>query len=124
MEGKGDKDMANESNLIPGGHEFTQEEASKGGKASAEARRRKKTFKDVFEALMSEDIGVNIPKPQHIANANGISVQEAIAITVAVKAVNGDLSAAGFVRDTLGEKPTEKMDIDSDNKITVNIKEI
>jgi len=114
--------MANESNLIPGGHAFTQEEASKGGKASAEARRRKKTFKDVFEALMSEDIGENIPKPQHIAAANGINVQEAIAITVAAKAVNGDLSAAAFVRDTMGERPADKMDIDSDNKITVNIK--
>ena len=45
--------MANEQNLIPGGHKFTREEASKGGKASAQARKERKAMKETLEILMS-----------------------------------------------------------------------
>lgn len=113
--------MEKEKNL---NHVLTAEELSKGGKASVEARRRKKTFREVFDALLAENIGESVPTPEAIANNKKVTVQEAIAITVAIKAVNGDLSAAGFVRDTLGEKPTDSVDLKSDNTITVNIKDL
>ena len=43
--------MANEQNLIKGGaaHRLTVEEASKGGKASGEARRRKREIREIME---------------------------------------------------------------------------
>lgn len=49
--------MANEQNLIPGGHpgahKFTREEHQAGGKASAKARRRQKTLKEMCELFAS-----------------------------------------------------------------------
>lgn len=43
--------MANEQNLIPCGHVLTEEEASRGGKASGEARRNKKRMAELAKQL-------------------------------------------------------------------------
>ena len=45
--------MANEKNLIPQAHKLTVEEQSKGGKASVESRREKKTYRELTEAVLS-----------------------------------------------------------------------
>ena len=42
-----------DKNLIPGAHKLTHEEQSRAGKASGEARRRKKSMKESFEALFA-----------------------------------------------------------------------
>ena len=44
--------MANEQNLRPGAHKFTQEEASKGGQNSAKARKEKKMMQQRAKALL------------------------------------------------------------------------
>ena len=109
--------MANEQNLIPGGHKFTREEASRGGKASAQARRERKAMKETLETLMTMTMN-----PGNHADLEGIksfkdlkgkniSVQEAILVTQVQKALKGDAAATAFVRDMLGEKPGEKMEI-------------
>ena len=46
--------MANEQNLQPGKYKLSQEEAKRGGKASGESRRRKKTIKAGIKAMMEE----------------------------------------------------------------------
>ena len=48
--------MPNAKNLIPGGYKLSQEEQSKGGKKSAETRRRKKTMKQVMDFLLEQPI--------------------------------------------------------------------
>ena len=114
--------MANEKNLKKFDSEQSREKARingrKGGIASGEAKRRKKTFKEVFEALMNEEIGKDITS-ESLAEKAGLTLQEAIAIAVAEKAANGDVSAASFVRDTMGEKPTDKVEMDSELNITI-----
>lgn len=45
--------MANKENLIPQAHILTVEEQSKGGKASVESRRERKTFQKLAEAALS-----------------------------------------------------------------------
>ena len=47
--------MANEKNLKPCEHKFTQEEAKKGGIASREARRAKKSLREAMQILMDAD---------------------------------------------------------------------
>lgn len=54
--------MANEQNLIPQAHELTVEEASKGGKRSGEARRRKKLMREAFEFVGEYESGVEAGK--------------------------------------------------------------
>lgn len=101
----------NEENLIPFS-ERTKEEARelgrKGGKASGEARRRKKTLK---EALL---IALELEK-------NGKTVQEIGVEAVLNKFMSGDIQAFTTVRDTIGEKPVDKVEQEVVNSIKVDI---
>lgn len=88
----------NEDNLIPF-NELTEEKqreiARKGGIASGEARRRKKTLKEELIALLETN-----------DNNNKIS------IAILNKALNGDIQAFTTIRDTIGEKPVDKVEAD------------
>lgn len=111
--------MANEENLNP---VRTKSEARKrgtnGGIASGKARREKKLFRETLETLLSMPMKdgkeVSVEKIQNFANIKGqnISVQEAILISQIQKAMKGDTRAAEYVRDTIGQKPMDKMEMD------------
>lgn len=94
--------MANEQNLIPQAHKITVEEASKGGKASAESRRRKKLMREAFEELLERDY-----EGQDGTTLDGTS---ALAVKVFKQALNGDLKAFEIIRDTTGQKPVERVE--------------
>jgi hypothetical protein len=102
--------MANEQNLIPGGHTFTQEEASKGGKESAKTRRLQGAIKKALEARASSAEFAEIFEQFGIDEENK-DYAMAIACALVGKAAKGDLSAASFVRDSIGEKPKEEIDL-------------
>lgn len=102
--------MANEQNLRPGEYKLTLEEQKKGGKASGEARKRKKQIKDDINLILSLPIQNNKLKEQ--LKGLGIGDEEMtnqMAMTIAMwqKAVKGDVSAFNTLRDTIGEKPKE-----------------
>lgn len=63
----------------------------------------KLAFTDIAEAIVEQNDEMNIT--------------EAVALSIAAKAFNGDVSAATFMRDTVGEKPKDKSEVD--NKISV-----
>lgn len=119
--------MANEKNLIPGGHKFSQEEASKGGKNSAEARKKRKAFKQVFNELLAGELtpelveALNEKSTALGIDTAGFTVAEYIGLAQVVKAVSGDTKAFEVIRDTVGEKPADKQELDvkSIPKITV-----
>ena len=75
--------------------------ASMGGKASGEAKRKKKLLKECFDALLEQDYK---GKDGQIASG-----AETLAMTVFQKAQRGDLKAFELVRDTAGQKPIEKV---------------
>ena len=88
----------NEENLISLADRTTEEQreiARKGGIASGEARRRKKTLKEELIALLE-------------TNNNN----EKISIAILNKALNGDIQAFTTIRDTIGEKPVDKVEAD------------
>ena len=93
--------MANEQNLVPQAHKLTDEEQSKGGIASGEARRRKRDLRLAFEALLEKEF----------KNKDGASISgaEAIAMKQMEKALKGDSKAFEIVRDTSGQKPVDKV---------------
>lgn len=101
--------MANEKNLIPNSQRTPSElkaMTSKGGRASGEARREKKLFQNAVLAALQ---------------AKGDSGKEILAEIVAAqikKALEGDTRAFDSLRDTSGEKPTDKVEaqVSSDNK--------
>lgn len=94
--------MANEQNLIPGAHKLTLEEQSAGGKASGEARRRKKLMREAFDELLSRDY--------HDKDGNMLDGTSALAAKVFKQALDGDLKAFEIIRDTTGQKPVERVE--------------
>ena len=75
--------------------------AQKGGKASGEAKKKKKLLKECFDELLEREW----------ENRKGEknSGSEALTLTVFRKALAGDLKAFEIVRDTAGQKPIEKV---------------
>ena len=87
--------MANEQNLIPF-NELTESQhreiASKGGKASVEAKRKRKTLKEELLLMLEDE-----------------EVQKSVAVALIQEAQNGIVKAFGMLRDTIGEAPVEKV---------------
>ena len=108
-------------NLIPQSERTKAEQreiARKGGIASGKARREKKALKDTLEELLAMPIkdgkSQDIDKIKSIAGIKGknITMQEAIMVAMLNKAAKGDVRAAEYVRDTIGQKPDSRMNID------------
>ena len=95
--------MANEQNLRPSEYKLTQEEQKKGGIASGEARRRKRDIRMALEALLE--------KEYKDKSGNVMTGVEAIALKQMEKAMKGDTRAFEVVRDTVGQKPIERLQV-------------
>ena len=112
--------MAGEENLIPF-NERTEEEqkriARMGGKASGEARRRKKTMKENLELLLTMSVGkgekADIENGENIKDyaKENVTVEQAMLIAQIQKALKGDAQAFEMIRDLIGEKPVDKKEV-------------
>lgn len=105
--------MANEQNLRPGEYKLSLEEAKKGGQASGEARRRRKSMQEFAEMILGLSMKTgevhsveDIKSLAEIKDKN-LTVDQMILLKQAEKAIKGDLSSATFIRDTSGNKPKE-----------------
>lgn len=104
--------MANDGtkNLISIGDRTTEEQraiTSKGGKASVKARRERKLMREALGEILSRE---------YIEKDTGEKVDGTTLLMVNAfkNALNGDMRAIEFIRDTLGEKPTEKVEVNAD----------
>lgn len=93
--------MANEQNLRPGEYQLTQEEAKKGGIASGEARRRKRDLRQALEILLE--------KEYKTGKGETVTGTEAITAKLFEQAMKGNIKAFETLRDTVGQKPVEKV---------------
>ena len=113
--------MANEQNLKPFTSEQSREEARrngrKGGIASGEAKRKRKQMKEQIDLLLSlplkdvdtidylQDLGVD---------TDDLDNQMALICSLWQQVLKGGknaVAAATFLRDTVGEKPTDKTEL-------------
>lgn len=111
--------MPKEDNLDP---VRTKEEARargrNGGIASGEARRRKKAFREWLEDQLESDGGTLNGKP--------VSKKELIAARLVQNLLDGSVDTKDFlrgfeiVRDTIGEKPVEKLSVSSVDQETID----
>lgn len=98
--------MANEQNLIPNSERTESERraiAASGGRASGEARRRKKLMREAFDELLSRDY----TDKESGTVMDGTTV---LATKVFQQAIRGDLKAFEIIRDTTGQKPVERVE--------------
>lgn len=87
----------NEENLISLADRTTEEQreiARKGGIASGEARRRKRTLKEELILLLEQG-----------------DTQEKISLSLIKQALEGNTKAFEIIRDTVGEKPKEEIEV-------------
>ena len=84
---------------------LTVEEASKGGKASAESRAARKTFREGLLLLLNE------PLKDKLGVETGKTTQDAIIAALVKRAAQGDTRAFEMIRDTIGEKPVQDVAI-------------
>ena len=96
--------MANEENLRVPTSEEAREYGRKGGIASGKARAARKTLKEELLALLEQG-----------------DTQERISLALLQKAMQGDTKAFEVLRDSIGEKPTEKVEADVKNEVNINI---
>lgn len=107
----------NPQNLIPQSEKSPEERsriARMGQIASTEAKRRKKTFREAMEAILEKEV---LDK-----SGNKIDLLTAISAKQIEKAGKGDTKAFEVIRDTIGQKPVERVEITEwDTKIAGEI---
>ena len=87
-----------------------REYGKKGGKKRAENIKKRKCLKEELLALLS------------IEQQNGKTIQENWAIALAKNLLRGDVRTSVFVRDTIGEKPTELVELDGKGLTGIKVK--
>ena len=94
----------NEENLRPfvKGEERQKELGKMGGIKSGEAKREKKLFKEAIEKQLGQSI-------------------DSMITSMIAQAQNGNVQAITFLRDTIGEKPTDKVEAEVNSDVTINI---
>lgn len=99
-------DNPNSRKNLEKGTPFNEETASEAGKKSvnSEKRKEKKLLKECLEILL--DRNINIKDGETTRTVNGA---EAVSIALFRKALKGDTRAFEILRDTIGQKPVEKV---------------
>ena len=110
--------MTNEVNLDPVRSESeARKRGRNGGIASGKARREKKQMRETLEMLLTMPMKngklADVDSIRSFAALKGknVSVQEAIMIMQLQKAMKGDTKAAEYVRDTIGQRPSDKVEM-------------
>lgn len=85
--------------------------ATMGGKASGEARRKKRELKELLEIALSQPSDKN----------PDIDRWTEVTVALVKKAMAGDTKAFELMRDTIGQKPTDKIEADVKNDVNINI---
>jgi hypothetical protein len=103
--------MANEQNLIPGGHTLTQEEASRGGVNSGKKRRLQGAIERALDSRAPDEDFAELFRRFGIEDDGSKTFASAVACALVNKAAQANLDAIAMVRDTIGEKPSEDINL-------------
>ncbi len=108
------------------GKSFTPEErkknSSKGGKASVKAKRERKRANEILNIFLSmplkkrKNAEIDEIKAFEELKGKNITVNEAIQLKQVQRALNGDLASATYIRDTVGDKPSENVNVNAEVK--------
>lgn len=97
--------------------EQRREYGRKGGLKKGENYKRRKELKETLNILLDMPLKTGrtttVEKVQAFANLKGknITVDQAMMVCLIQKALKGDLNAIAMVRDTIGERPSDKVEV-------------
>lgn len=116
--------MANANNLTPNEARTPSERrknAQKAGKASGEARRQRRALRECLEAILekptTDEELIALLAVSKVAN----TYDNAMALALIQKALSGDPKAFEVVRDTIGQKPIDKMQVSTPEPIKIEV---
>lgn len=90
---------------------------AKGGRASGESKRRRKYMREVLDDILSREFSDR--------NGNKAKGVEALMAKVFQDALDGDMNATKFIRDTVGEAPVQRVEtVQIDQKAYDEVKRI
>lgn len=95
--------------------ERTAEEARKmsvrGGQQSGRARRKQRTFRESLKLMLELNTKDEQIRAQLLDNGVEPTILNAINFAQTTQAMKGNTDAARFVRDTIGEKPRDALEL-------------
>lgn len=106
--------MANEQNLRPPTSEEARERGRKGGKRSGEVRAKNKTFKEIINKFLDGQVSDERLKQQMVEFGfadTEVSNKSCAVFALWREAIQGNTKAFELLRDTIGEKPQEKITV-------------
>ena len=109
--------MANKGNLVPNESRTPsqrRENARKAGKASGRSRREKRDMRETFRAMLDMPLrpgGTTQAQTMDGMDGKNMTVEQAVALAQLRKAMDGDTRAAEFVRDTSGQRPSDRVEL-------------
>ena len=108
--------------------EQRREAARKAGIASGVAKRKRKTMRETLIELLSlpmkkGEMKSGVTSIAEFKDAN-ISLNDRIVLTMAYKAAKGDVKAATFVRDTIGEMPVQEVKMEQSEATRLSDEEL
>ena len=98
----------------------------KGAEKANETRRKRKEMRETLDILLNMPLKkgkvYSAEEIKSFADLKGknITIDQAMMITLVQKALKGDLNAITMVRDTVGEKPTDKMEIKDTTPVIIS----
>ena len=120
--------MANQNPVIPPdfGKTFSPEErrknSSKGGRNGAKTKRERKRANEILNIFLSmplkkrKEAEIEDIKAFEELKGKNITVNEAIQLKQVRSALNGELASATYIRDTVGDKPSENVNVNAEVK--------
>ena len=110
----GERKLANEKNLIPNSERTPselREMTQKGGRNSGISRRRKKAMKTQAKLLMDLPAPENLQQKMRIMGIGeeDATYQMGVMVAMLQQALGGNVKAAQFIRELVGEDPKQEM---------------
>ena len=98
----------------------------KGAEKANETKRKRKEMRETLDILLNMPLKkgkvYSAEEIKSFADLKGknITMDQAMMVCLVQKALKGDLNAIGMVRDTVGEKPTDKMEIKDTTPVIIS----
>lgn len=107
-------------NILAANARFTHEDRAKNGKKggikSGESKRRAKTIRETLKLFLATELEEGEAKERLVALGFDPTMLNQMGLATLQKAMVGDIEAARFVRDSVGEKPREGLDVGIEDK--------
>lgn len=108
--------MPNKENLIPQAHVLTVEEASRGGKNSGEARRRKKTLRETAEIMLACELPPDVKRKLKSNGLEAEDYKDAVIAAAIQSIIRGNSNMFGQFVKLMGEgSETINLEVNDDS---------